>query len=1157
MKHKRFKKLTALILGIVMLLSTIPVTALGSAGGIEVKSIEYAGTQPVRLREGADKSVYCPDSNTVTVERNPYIMSQFEYNVTYIDYNEGGVEKTERMSGHELARRMEGYALISEGDHNSNNADWKAGDTYTVTVSTYDGAKCTVELEIIENPYQSLKYVGSGPITLVKGEDGFSYGGEWYYSPDNSGAIFEAALTDGTTIKGTLKEIERKTGAWFSSGCYYGTNSLEVGNTYLMWIGCEDVICTVNVTISDEGSFAGLAYDGTEPVQLPVGAGFVQEDGNIQYTLMIMDDPKYTVTLTETGMAKYGMTSNTFTGTWQEITDRFGISMEESSDQTTPWEIGGGPYYFTLTLGDASCEVPVVIADEDIPHGNYPKKNFESIELKNPDEVLELIEGIDDVGCYGGVFYYNPLHACNPEVTVKLTDEAKEYYGIDDDTMTMSWLEIYYNFNNAYADSSSPEDGWTLCDDGGYVCPVRIKNGTDNELTLNVPVKLIPETQIKSAQLIGTAVELVTGVDSYEDYDVVGEECNIYSLTEAIKDGRARFRVTLNNGSTIDGTGPEIYDQLGYYDRFPAEDEDVYDMQYDTPWNVGETGHSFIVYFGKNVTCTVPVTLSDPWVSNIELANCDYLTDIYGAYNDLFGADVQLKLTLTAAGKAKFEKSTMTGTVAELCEAMGGINFHYEEGSYSYAVGQEYEVTASMGGCTVTLPVKIVEGTKVALIAANFPDDNFRAYLEEAYGRDGYVIIEAVEFIDCRERNISSLKGIENFKKLQHLDCSGNQLTTLDVSANTALTELYCYENQLTKLDVSNNTALQYLNCDGNQLTALNVGNNTALLSLSCGNNRLTALNVSKNTVLESLYCSNNPLTTLDVSKNTALKELYCYNNNLAELDVSKNTALQLLECSKNPLTTLNVGENKELETLACLNNNLTELDVSSNTKLKYLYCSCNSLSSLDVSKCQELKELECVANTEPLKLNVANLENLNLTTVGTTNLTLTVKGDRVQGAAISGSVKFYAFNALELTLTNVSDKTVFATYAIGNESADGTGQYRFDAVPNGTYTLKAKSWYDNEAVPYTCTVTVVNGVVSGLPESFLLARRGDVTLDGIVDVYDLQRLYDHVNGLKTLTDYALTVADVNNDSNTTIVDVQRLYDMLIGNYGISSAKTG
>lgn len=166
------KRLLSLFLCVMMLLTLVPVTALASTGGIEVKSIEYAGEQPVKLREGADKSVYWSDSNTVTVKRNPYIMSQLEYNVTY---NEGGVEKTDIMSGHELAMRMEGYALISEGDHNSNDADWKAGDTYTVTVSTYDNAKCTVELEIIKNPYQSLKYLGSDPITLVKNEDGFSY----------------------------------------------------------------------------------------------------------------------------------------------------------------------------------------------------------------------------------------------------------------------------------------------------------------------------------------------------------------------------------------------------------------------------------------------------------------------------------------------------------------------------------------------------------------------------------------------------------------------------------------------------------------------------------------------------------------------------------------------------------------------------------------------------------------------------------------------------------------------------------------------------------------------------------------------------------------------------------------------------------------------
>ena len=101
----------------------------------------------------------------------------------------------------------------------------------------------------------------------------------------------------------------------------------------------------------------------------------------------------------------------------------------------------------------------------------------------------------------------------------------------------------------------------------------------------------------------------------------------------------------------------------------------------------------------------------------------------------------------------------------------------------------------------------------------------------------------------------------------------------IDVSKNTALTDLTCYGNQLTTLDVSKNTALGYLNCYGNQLTTLDVSKNTALTTLVCDGNQLTTLDVSKNTALDSLVCSDNQLTTLDVSKNTALDSLVCSSN--------------------------------------------------------------------------------------------------------------------------------------------------------------------------------------------------------------------------------------------------------------------------------------
>ena len=168
---------------------------------------------------------------------------------------------------------------------------------------------------------------------------------------------------------------------------------------------------------------------------------------------------------------------------------------------------------------------------------------------------------------------------------------------------------------------------------------------------------------------------------------------------------------------------------------------------------------------------------------------------------------------------------------------------------------------------------------------------------------------------------LTSLQGIEYFESLTELYCLSNQLTSLDVSANTALTKLYCQNNQLTSLDVSGCTALTYLNC---------------------GSNQLTSLDVSANTALTTLWCYYNQLESLDVSANTALTELECDDNQLTSLDVSANTALTYLDCASNQLTTL---------------------DVSGCTALMGLYCYSNQLESLDVSGCTALTELYCENN--------------------------------------------------------------------------------------------------------------------------------------------------------------------------------------------------
>ena len=215
----------------------------------------------------------------------------------------------------------------------------------------------------------------------------------------------------------------------------------------------------------------------------------------------------------------------------------------------------------------------------------------------------------------------------------------------------------------------------------------------------------------------------------------------------------------------------------------------------------------------------------------------------------------------------------------------------------------------------------------------------------------------------CDYNNLTSL-DLSNNTALTKLDCSVNQLTSLDVSNNTALTSLGCGGNQLTSLDLSNNTALTYLYCDYNNLTSLDLSNNTALTYLDCRHNHLTSLDLSNNTALTELECGCNQLTSLVFSKNTALTELRCYDNRLSSLDLSNNTALTSLCCDFNPLTSLDVSKNTALTKLECSwTHQLTSLDLSNNTELTELYCSYNQLTSLDVSKNTALTQFTCNNN--------------------------------------------------------------------------------------------------------------------------------------------------------------------------------------------------
>ncbi|MCB0461092.1 MAG: T9SS type A sorting domain-containing protein [Flavobacteriaceae bacterium] len=330
----------------------------------------------------------------------------------------------------------------------------------------------------------------------------------------------------------------------------------------------------------------------------------------------------------------------------------------------------------------------------------------------------------------------------------------------------------------------------------------------------------------------------------------------------------------------------------------------------------------------------------------------------------------------------------------------------------------------------ITLLVMFLCFAKPILAQTTFiPDPNFeQALIDLGYDGllDGEVLtanIDAITSLDVQNKNISNLDGIEDFAALEILYFDNNNLTSVDLSQNTALAELSCPNNNLTNLDlsvnaplwyldarfnaltdidISQNTLLQVLNLEGNELTLLNLNPNTQLIVLSVKNNNLggLALKNGNNTDIVSFDATDNPgllcILVDDVAYSNANwtnidpQTSFSFNNCLSQLntyvpddvfeqvliDLGHDSALDDYVLTSNINTVIalnmqNLGINsvvglEDFEALQFLyvnGNNLSVLDVSENTNLTLLVCSSNQLTNIDLTSNTLLKTLNCNDN--------------------------------------------------------------------------------------------------------------------------------------------------------------------------------------------------
>ena len=296
-----------------------------------------------------------------------------------------------------------------------------------------------------------------------------------------------------------------------------------------------------------------------------------------------------------------------------------------------------------------------------------------------------------------------------------------------------------------------------------------------------------------------------------------------------------------------------------------------------------------------------------------------------------------------------------------------------------------------------------------------FPDETFLNYVKW-FDKDKNGTLSPEERYKVTEINVSgkkitSLKGIEFFPNLKKLYCADNNLTSLDVSQNTALEHLDCDNNQLTSLQLDDCTNLGTYNCDGNKYS-VQVYESTRILDPGTlpGN-----FDISRVRNMKGATKNADGTMTVNPGEGKVLYEYRLFRDyydhyyviftlnvefipdgtvtppsgegiridgdhfpnyefrRYLKANIDKNGDGHLNDTELN-ITVLDVSGQyianlkgieyfTKLETLKCNKNKLSSLDVSQNTALTYLDCSENNLSSLNVSDNTKLMMLFCYQN--------------------------------------------------------------------------------------------------------------------------------------------------------------------------------------------------
>ncbi|RRC97148.1 leucine-rich repeat domain-containing protein [Prevotella sp. OH937_COT-195] len=227
------------------------------------------------------------------------------------------------------------------------------------------------------------------------------------------------------------------------------------------------------------------------------------------------------------------------------------------------------------------------------------------------------------------------------------------------------------------------------------------------------------------------------------------------------------------------------------------------------------------------------------------------------------------------------------------------------------------------------------------------------------------------------------------------IDCSGNDLLDVNVTALPELKTFVSRKNYVTNYDFSKNDKLQILCIENTPLQKIDLSKNNMIKQVMLANNSIAELIMPEDASrLELMDCSGNyKLQNIDFSTCVNIIQINLLQTSVTKLPLSKLTKMKVFSAGlARPITLIELPENGSLEKLYIPAAGLTSINLSNCEKLTELVLSNNwGLANIDCTKLTELKVLDCIgtaiegidlgkcAKLEELKCNNCNIKSLDV----------------------------------------------------------------------------------------------------------------------------------------------------------------------------------